>query len=96
MESSQRSWRHLPSLVGKESLFFSTNSSSYSASQIYYRYQVHVSQLVVPSISGDESLRDNPLYEEQEIRMEMFASDSEDEDEGMDHLPESLNPIAPV
>ncbi len=37
-----------------------------------------------PSSSADGSTnRDNPLYEEQEIRMEMFASDSDESDDGM-------------
>lgn len=32
---------------------------------------------------GDSNLqKDNPLYESQEIRMEMFADDASDEDEG--------------
>lgn len=45
-----------------------------------------VSVAALPPCSGDVSSmnRDNPLYESQEIRMEMFADVSEEEEEGSD------------
>lgn len=41
----------------------------------------------LPTCSGGDSnlQKDNPLYESQEIRMEMFADVSDEEEEGMVH-----------